>query len=212
MKTSSEYRAQARAVLSGKWTTPVVATLIFLLIGGLLNVISGPIAEAIMGPKLAVVPNLLLTCLVTLPLSYGFVICFLNFLREGGQDIPFETLFSGFKDYKRIVSTLLLMTIYIALWSLLLLIPGIIKAYSYVMTPFILKDHPEMSNNEAIELSMSMMEGHKMDYFILQLSFIGWCLLTILTLGIGLLWVEPWMETAQAAFYEDLKAEYQAAL
>lgn len=212
MKTSSEYRAQARAVLSGKWTTPVVATLIFLFIGAMLSVISGPVAEAILGPKIAPLTSFILTLLVSLPLGWGYSICFLNFLREDGQDIPFETLFAGFKDYKRITSTLFLMTAYVFLWMLLLIIPGIIKAYSYAMTPFILKDHPEMSNNEAIELSMKMMEGHKMDYFILQLSFFGWILLTILTLGIGMLWVEPWMETAQAAFYEDLKAEYQAAL
>lgn len=133
---------------------------------------------------------------------------FLKFLRTNGEEIKFEELFEGFHDYARIFTTLFLKGIYIFLWMLLLIVPGLIKNYSYALTEFILKDEPELSGNVAIEKSMKMMEGHKMDLFLLDLSFLGWIILGVLSFGIGMLWVTPYMETARAAFYEDRKAEY----
>jgi uncharacterized membrane protein len=105
---------------------------------------------------------------------------------------------------------MLLMGVYTLAWTLLLIIPGIIKSFSYALTPFILTDKPELSANEAIELSMKMMDGHKLDLFILYLSFIGWYLLSFLTLCIGMLWVMPYQYTTMVAFYEDVKAEYES--
>ena len=102
------------------------------------------------------------------------------------------------------------MGVYIFAWTLLLIVPGIIKSFAYALTPFILTDKPELSANEAIELSMKMMDGHKLDLFILYLSFIGWYLLSILSLCIGMLWVMPYQYTAMVAFYEDVKAEYES--
>ena len=119
-----------------------------------------------------------------------------------------ESIFDGFKDYGRVFLTSLLQNIYTFLWTLLLIVPGIIKFYAYAMTPYILIDNPELSANQAIYLSKKMMKGHKFDLFILHLSFIGWAFLSIFTLGIGLLWVMPYMMTAQAAFYQDLKKDY----
>jgi len=84
-----------------------------------------------------------------------------------------------------------------------------VKAFSYAMTPYILEEHPELSAGEAIDHSRAMMKGHKFDLFWLYLSFIGWILLSIFTLGIGLLWLAPYMQTATAAFYEDVKADYE---
>ena len=101
------------------------------------------------------------------------------------------------------------MTIYTTLWALLLIVPGIIKAISYSQTNFILKDQPELKYNAAIERSMAMMKGHKMEYFLLNLSFIGWILLGILTFGIGMLWVSPYMITTQAHFYDYVKEDYE---
>lgn len=97
---------------------------------------------------------------------------------------------------------------YTLLWSLLLIIPGIVKACSYAMTPYILYDNPKLQGNAAIELSMRMMRGHKMKLCVLYLSFIGWFLLCILTLGIGFLWLKPYVQASKAAFYEDVKEEY----
>ena len=107
---------------------------------------------------------------------------------------------------------MLLQKVYIFLWTLLLIIPGIIKAFSYAMTSYILKDNPEIKNNEAIEKSMQMMQGHKMDLFLLYLSFIGWAILSVLTLGIGFIFLTPYVNAAVSHFYEDLKEEAQPVI
>ena len=105
---------------------------------------------------------------------------------------------------------MLLMTIYTILWSLLLIVPGIIKSLSYALTPYIVAEKPELSANESIELSMKMMDGHKMDLFLIILGFLGLAVLSIFTLCIGYLWLAPYMYAKMAAFYEDVKAEYES--
>lgn len=136
---------------------------------------------------------------------YGYAIVMLNVFR--GDEVNIGGLFDGFSDFGRIVGTKLLQAIYTFLWTLLLVVPGIVKSYSYAMTDYILKDYPELSNNAAIEKSMAMMDGYKMKLFLLDLSFIGWAILCIFTFGIGLLFLKPYMQVAHAAFYEDLKAQ-----
>ena len=105
------------------------------------------------------------------------------------------------------MGTVVLVFIYTFLWSLLLIIPGVVKHYSYAMTPYILKEEPEMKNNAAIEKSMVMMDGNKMKLFLLDLSFIGWAILCLFTFGIGFFFLQPYMQASHAAFYEDLKAQ-----
>ncbi len=97
------------------------------------------------------------------------------------------------------------MLVYIFLWTLLLVIPGIIKAIAYSQTFYILAEDPTISSEAAINKSMAMMDGHKMDYFVLMLSFIGWALLSILTLGIGFLFLMPYIQVTSANFYLNLK-------
>jgi uncharacterized membrane protein len=104
---------------------------------------------------------------------------------------------------------MLLMAIYTSLWSLLLYIPGIVKSISYSQTAYVLRDNPGLSYNAAIERSMDMMYGYKMRYFKLLLSFIGWILLAALTCGIAIFWVYPYMQAANANFYEYVKEEYE---
>ena len=101
-----------------------------------------------------------------------------------------------------------LMMLYVMLWSILLIVPGFIMGLAYSMTPYILKDCPELSAHQAIKLSRKMMKGHKWEYFWLQLSFIGWIILGFLTLGIGYLWLMPYMLTTNAAFYQKIKKQY----
>ena len=94
------------------------------------------------------------------------------------------------------------------LWSLLLVVPGIVKLYSYRMVPYILAEHPELSANEVITRSRKMMNGNKWQAFKLDLSFIGWILLGTVTLGIvQVFWTSPYMESAQAALYLKLRDE-----
>ena len=133
----------------------------------------------------------------------------LNVVR--GSDVQLDTMGEGFKDYGRILGTMLLSSVYQFLWMLLLIIPGIIKGYSYALTPYLLKDHPELKFNAAIEESMRLMSGNKMRLFILDLTYIGWFLLCIVTLGIATLWVNPYWCTARAAFYEDLMSDLRNA-
>jgi uncharacterized membrane protein len=92
----------------------------------------------------------------------------------------------------------------IILWSLLLVIPGIIAAYRYAMASYIMAQNPEIGALDAIERSKAMMNGNKLRLFCLQLSFIGWMLLSALTLGIGYIFLRPYMQAAYAAFYLDI--------
>ena len=122
-----------------------------------------------------------LIALLLLPLGFGYTVLFFFVIR--GIKLDFARLFDGFKDYGRILGTMLLTTVYTFLWTLLLVIPGIMKSYSYAMTLFILKDYPELQYDAAIEKSMAMMSGRKMKMFLLDLSFIGWAILCCVTLG-----------------------------
>lgn len=195
MKRSSELRAQAWSALSGKWGMAVVATLVYMVICGVISLI----------PYVSSIAALL----VSLPLAYGFTIMLLNVVR--GSDVELNTLGEGFKDYGRILGTMLLSSVYQFLWMLLLIIPGIIKGYSYALTPYLLKNHPELKFNAAIEESMRLMSGNKMRLFLLDLSFIGWFLLGLITFGIAFLWITPYWNTARAAFYEDLMSDLRDA-
>lgn len=126
------------------------------------------------------------------------------------QNPSFESLFAYFSYWKTAALARLLQTIYILLWSLLLIIPGIIASYSYAMTKYILAEHPELTPSEAITRSKEMMTGNRWSLFILQLSFIGWRILCLFTLGIGNLWLNPYVNAAEAAFYRDLSGTYRA--
>ena len=114
--------------------------------------------------------------------------------------------FKVFNQYGRYLGGSLLMTLYVILWSLLLVIPGIVKGYAYAMTPYVMNDHPEMDADDCIHESRMMMRGYKWKMFLLDLGFIGWMLLCIVTLGIYGLWLGPWMQCSRAKFYEELKA------
>lgn len=190
LKESSELRAEARQALQGKWPKAAIAALIY----------------SIIAVGLSAIPFIggLCSLFVGLPMVYGIAIVMFGVYK--GKDVDFEVLFEGFHDYGRIFVTKLLQGIYTALWTFLFIIPGLIKQYSYAMTDFILKDEPELKNNEAIEKSMTMMKHNKMKLFLLDLSFIGWAILCVFTLGIGFLFLLPYMQVSHAAFYEDLKA------
>lgn len=124
--------------------------------------------------------------------------------QHDGKELACKTLFSQFERFGQGFLQLFLRNLYIALWSLLFIIPGIVKSYSYAMTPYIMTEHPEMTAKEAITASRQLMDGHKGELFLLRLSFIGWMLLNILTLGIGSLWLTPYMQATEAAYYRYL--------
>ena len=115
-----------------------------------------------------------------------------------------STLFGYFIYWKTTAAAKFLQGLYVFLWSLLFIIPGIIAGYSYAMTGYILTEHPELTASEAIEQSKQMMSGNRFRLFCLQFSFIGWDLLCSLTLGIGNLWLRPYKQAATAAFYREV--------
>ena len=116
----------------------------------------------------------------------------------------FENLFAYFSYWKTTVAARFLRNIYVLLWSLLFIIPGIMASLSYAMTNYILAENPEISASEAITLSKQMMDGNKWRLFCLEFSFIGWSLLCGFTLGIGYLWLTPYQQAARAAFYREV--------
>jgi len=118
--------------------------------------------------------------------------------------INIGTLFSYFKHAKNAILTNLLQALYVFLWSLLCVIPGIIAEYNYAMTPYILAEDPHLTPKEALAKSKEMMYGHRLEYFLLNLSFIGWSLLAVLSCGIGFIWLVPYMNAANAEFYREI--------
>ncbi len=195
MKQNYELRGEARKALFGKWGMMIIATVIYGVVVGAVGYFAKEKAHWLYS---------LLTILVVTPMMYGVYTLALDVFRGEAEDIG--GLFQGFRgNYVHVVLTMLLASIYIFLWTLLLIIPGIVKTYSYAMLPYILKDHPEMCYDKAIDTSMRMMQGHKVKLFLLDLSFIGWILLCLLTAGLGFIVLVPYMSVARAAFYEDLK-------
>jgi uncharacterized membrane protein len=144
--------------------------------------------------------------LIVPPLMVGYSSFVLRIYKGENGDIG-DMFSTGFSDYGRNLGGMLWMELFIFLWSLLFVIPGIIKALAYSMTPFILADCPNVRATDAIKLSMRMTSGHKGGIFVMCLSFIGWWILSGLTFGIlQILFVGPYTSTSFAGLYVDLKA------
>jgi uncharacterized membrane protein len=181
--TISELKREGKASLTGNWGVAIGVYVVAVLINSVLSYTG---------------VGALFTGLVT----FGLCSAFLGLIRT--KKMQFESLFDFTKNFGNVFLAGLLQTLFIWLWSLLFVIPGIVKTYSYAMTQYILIDRPELSGNDAITESRKMMDGHKMDLFLLDLSFIGWYILSIFTFGILLLYVAPYHEAARAQFYADL--------
>lgn len=123
--------------------------------------------------------------------------------RSAGVGRLFYAFGSG--SYLNVVKTQFLKDLFISLWTLLLVVPGIIKSYQYYMVPYILSENPDMNYRDALDMSKQMMEGHKWNTFVLELSFIGWSLLGLLCCGIGVIFVEPYIQATMAELYAVLR-------
>lgn len=219
MKTNQELKNSALAALKGNWAPAVLGAIFFTFATCLITspgycanmaAFDMPFFDSI-NPKLLKIfsnSSFLLNFFLLYPLSLGYSVAHKELLQNGDAAITRNTVRLAFSDYVRNAVSILLVYLYTLLWTLLFIVPGIIKGLAYSLTPFIVKDNPQLSPNQAINLSMKMMKGHKFDLFYLYLSFIGWILLAMLTLGIGLLWVIPYMQTSMAAFYLDVKNDY----
>lgn len=188
MIRAKDFRKQAWDSLSGIWGTMVVINIVLVLVMGVSTLVS------------------IVTLLISGPLTLGATQIYMSVIRKNRKP-EIGQLFDGFSNFTNAFILYILNTILIWLWSLLFIIPGIIKSYSYAMSFYILADNPSMAPNDARKKSMEMMHGNKWRLFCLDFSFIGWELLSLLTLGILSFWITPYREAAYAAFYQNLLVE-----
>lgn len=140
-------------------------------------------------------------------------IAFLELRDDQKEEKPYMAAFSVFTEnrFGPELINFVLVSIFTFLWTWLLIIPGIIKAYSYSMTPYIVKDMvasgKQVSATDGINASQELMKGHKLALFIFDLSFLGWNILAAITCGIGYLWVTPYYQTAKANFYRHIAGD-----
>ena len=194
MISNSQIRARAREILgnnlfSGSWLYPVLVVII-------VAAISGALSATFVGPMI-----------VSGLLSVASARYFIGRVRGNIEPGQIESSIDGIRN--NVLGSLLtgiLYNVFVAIGSMIFVIPGIIFSYSFSMAFYIINDHPEMTAMEALRESRRLMNGHKMQYFLLNLSFIGWMLLGSLCFGVGTLWATAYMSTANAVFYEELIA------
>ncbi len=213
MQTNQYYKKAALSRLKGNWSPVLVATIIFVfislicsgsnLVGGSEGGMSLPVGNVLAMSG----AGIFLSVFVLGPANVGYVNSVLLMYQTGNTDVTRNFGYFATDNYAHKLLGYLCMNVKIVLWCLLLFIPGIVMSFAYAMTPFILQECPELSAWEASTRSRELMRGHKFDLFYLYLSFIGWAILSIFTLGIGFIWLIPYMQMSVAAFYEDLKAE-----
>jgi uncharacterized membrane protein len=181
--------AQARTALQGQWGLAVGTCVVFGAVAILAAII--PLAGSI------------ISFLISGALTLGLAIFFLALAR--GQEARLPMIFDGFQRFGTSLGAYFFINLFTFLWLLLLIIPGIIASLSYSMTYYIIADDPSIGCLDAIKRSKEMMRGMKWKVFCLSFRFLGWAFLCCLTLGIGFLWLVPYMNCSMAKFYEDVK-------
>lgn len=217
-----DYRRIARDNLAGNWGVSVLVALVAATLGGLITggSFSINIDPNFLGEYLTEEGRAILLPVLVLLSSVGSTLSFAQLVLGGvvsiglctyllqqydrSAPLEFKTLFSRFDIFLNAFVLRLLTNLFVVLWGMLLVIPGIVKSYSYAMAPFLMAENPHMTANQAITASRQMMRGHKWQLFCLDLSFIGWSILCAFTLGIGYLFLNPYKCAARAAFYRQL--------
>jgi len=187
----SELRARARQSLEGNWGKSVLALIVYTIVAGLVGLLN-------FIPVIGYIVQILTSGAFTL----GLIIFFVGIARKEGP--PISEVFSGFSHFIKAFCVYFMMGLFTLLWSLLLVIPGIIACYRYSQAYYILQDNPDIGALEAIRRSKELMKGRKLNLFVLHLTFIGWALLALLTFGIGYLWLTPYFQVTQAHFYDEI--------
>ncbi len=224
MWTRAEIKQRAKRILKGNYWKAFIVSLIITIVGGSHNhSTSGANGNRVYNKhdmmngeglllfsKIALVVGSIVLLVIVLRIFIGYMIEVGGrkfFIRASEKDSNIGYLGYCFHEgrYLHVLVTMLLRGIYILLWTLLLIIPGIVKSYAYRMVPYILADNPKIGHNRAIELSNQMTKGEKWNMFILDLSFIGWYILGALALGIGVLFVQPYYDATNAELYLVLK-------
>lgn len=232
MKHAADFRLSARNALKGKWWEAVAAGLIASMLGAVSSSgggvsfnfntgggesSGGSIDQTVenLGPEFFATFFAIFGIIFAVGLVVGVAFLILgsivapgyakyNLDLIDGERAEIGSLFKYFSHWKKTVGANLLRAVYIFLWSLLFIIPGIIAEYNYAMVPYILAEDPTIAPKEALEKSKQMMYGNRWRLFCLEISFIGWALLAVLTCGIGGLWLTPYQQAAFADFYREI--------
>jgi len=214
MTSNGELMREARRALEGNWAIGIAGNIFFNLLAlsssiffyaAILYAVTASLA---MGAGLVAIFGEILAGGLVLGILEGiFVVGFCSFYLSiaQGKAADLSDLFSGFKRLGTCIGAFCLMGLFILLWSFLLVLPGIIAAFRYAMVFFIIADDCTAGPLEAIRKSKQMMKGNKWKFFCLHWRFLGWTLISLLTCGIGFLWLLPYMQTTLACFYEDVK-------
>ncbi len=192
--TRQELKSLAKLQIKGK----IGAFFVISLIIGLLSSVASSL------PLVGIVASIILTPAFELGYTY---ICF-KVASDPSYKPNLNDLFDGFRSFWPFFKVMFLQGLFTFLWTLLFIIPGYVKACAYSQALYIIAENPEMSAMDALRLSEQMMQGRKMDYFVLNLSFFGWAFLSVFTLGLLLIWLEPYMRMTMVNFYSDVKTSF----
>lgn len=229
----SDIRAQARDRLAGKWAQAIGVCLVAYILGGAM--VATNFLPQVTFRWHGEITSLedALTALTTLSRRFGSTtfsigtlglvklvlggviqLGYANYLlkQHDRQEASISDLFSEFERFGQGFAQKFLRGLYCFLWGLLFVIPGVIAELSYAMTPFLMAEHPEMTASEAISASKDLMDGHKWELFVLRLTFIGWYIVAALTMNIGNLVLNPYRNTAEAAFYREISGHPRSAM
>lgn len=212
---TKDIRRIAREHMKGSWGLSIGVAAIACLLGGLL------VGTLFLPDEFTYRWNLFVSSTTRIGIKYGVLglasivlggvlqLGYAVFLlrQHDGQDLKLEVLFSQLDRFGTGFAQAFLRSLYTFLWSLLFIIPGIVAAYRYAMTPFILAEHPELTASQAIACSKELMMGRKFDLFLLDLSFLGWAILAALTMNLGHLFLNPYRNAAYAVFYRNITAQ-----
>ncbi len=231
---AKDFRARAREMLSGRWGSVIGTTLVATLLGAnvllqgraystkginpkdpRIDQLIQSVKDAHISPEQFLMLKAILSGILAGAVVASIILFIVgaifsagliryNLAMANGEDSHFTMLFSNFSYAGKITWLKVRMVIFTLLWSLLFIIPGIMKAYSYSMSGFILVQNPEMSAREAMNESVRIMKGNRWRLFCLQFSFLGWMILCTLTCMLGYILVAPYMNAAYAAFYQEV--------
>lgn len=190
MLKAKDYRHRAWNALNGKWGIVAITYLLITIVAGFCSALS------------AIGIGAILLFILEGPIQYGLAVQSLNVVR--GKTVDVKDVMAAQNRFADTFIAYLINSIYTFLWSLLFIIPGIIAAYSYSLTYYLMIDNPKLTPDQARRQSMRLMEGHKMELFCLHLSFFGWMLLCALTFGLLTFWVMPYINCATAEFYDTI--------
>jgi uncharacterized membrane protein len=198
-----ELKAKAKECLNGKYSEAIIVMLIVGILSGLAGGIT-TLGDSLKNDFLVLIGNLG-SIIIPILFTFGTLSFYLKISRD--EEVTYQELFSKTNLFLPYIAISLITGIFTFLWSILLIIPGIIAAISYSQVYFIKLDNPDMSTLDCINESKRIMNGHKLDYFILNLSFLGWAILGIFTLGILYFWLIPYISVTQANFYNEIKEQ-----